>query len=59
MTQKTPDRTDRGSDADRKIEPQSQDNIAQSPDDLVDPASSHEADGSKGAGKPQAGQRDD
>jgi hypothetical protein len=59
MTQKTPDRADRGSDTDRKIEPQSQDNIAQSPDDLVDPASSQEADGSKDTRKPQAGQRDD
>ena len=54
MTQKT---TNHDTDADRKNQSQSQDNIAQSPDDLVDPASSQEADTPADAQKPQTGQR--
>ncbi|WP_347140799.1 hypothetical protein [Paracoccus sp. SSK6] len=53
MTQKTPDQSNRGSGTDPGNPPQSQDNIAQSPDDLVDPAKSRKADKSSNAGKPQ------
>jgi hypothetical protein len=59
MTQKTPDQTNHSSNPDHKSELQSQDNIAQSPDDLVDSGNSPDGNQATGAKTPKAGQRDD
>ena len=58
MTQKTPDLTNDSSNPDHKSEPQSQDNIAQSPDDLVDSGNSPDGSRATDAKTPKAGQRD-
>lgn len=59
MTMKTPDETNDSSNPDHKSEPPSQDNIAQSPDDLVDSGDSHDGNRSTDTTTPKAGQRND
>lgn len=59
MTQKTPDDTNPSSNPDHKSEPQSQDNIAQSPDDLIDSGNSPDGNRSTNAGKSKLGQGGD